>query len=164
VLPRGLPVGVAVKGLDGRWRVVLASDRAAVDFVRILLFEDFTQLVNQDALAPTVVPPPTRGAQTVGVVPQTPGAQPGAAATPGAGQPVATPPAGLSPTPKTTASPSSAAIPPAKTTPASPAPTPKAAPSTPAPKAPGPKAPGPKAPAPKAAAPKTAPAAGGSPP
>lgn len=28
VLPRGLPVGVAVKGLDGRWRAVLASDAA----------------------------------------------------------------------------------------------------------------------------------------
>ena len=29
VFPRGLPVGVVVKGLDGRWRVVLASDKAA---------------------------------------------------------------------------------------------------------------------------------------
>jgi len=38
VLPRGLPVGTAVKGLDGRWRVVLASDAAPIDFVRILLF------------------------------------------------------------------------------------------------------------------------------
>ena len=33
VVPRGLPVGAAVKGLDGRWRVALASDKAAVDYV-----------------------------------------------------------------------------------------------------------------------------------
>ena len=44
VLPRGLPVGTAVKGLDGRWRVVLASDTAPIDFVRVLLFQDFSQL------------------------------------------------------------------------------------------------------------------------
>jgi rod shape-determining protein MreC len=49
VFPRGLPVGVAVKGLDGKWRVVLASDKASVDFVRILLFQDFTQLANRAA-------------------------------------------------------------------------------------------------------------------
>jgi rod shape-determining protein MreC len=87
VLPRGLPVGTAVKGLDGRWRVVLASDRAAIDFVRILLFEDFTQVVNQKALDVMPVPPPTLGAQTVGVVPAqaqapTPAPAPAAAATP----------------------------------------------------------------------------------
>ena len=35
VFPRGLPVGVAVRGLDGSWRVVLASDKAAVDFVNV---------------------------------------------------------------------------------------------------------------------------------
>ncbi len=61
VVPRGLPVGTAVKGLDGRWRVVLASDKAPIDFVRILLFQDFTQVVNQKALSETPVPPPTAG-------------------------------------------------------------------------------------------------------
>jgi rod shape-determining protein MreC len=61
VLPRGLPVGTAVKGLDGRWRVVLASDAAPIDFVRILLFEDFTQVVNQKELSETPPPPPTPG-------------------------------------------------------------------------------------------------------
>jgi rod shape-determining protein MreC len=65
VMPRGLPVGTAVKGLDGAWRVVLASDRSAIDFVRVLLFQDFTQLVNQADLARTSVPPPTPGAPTV---------------------------------------------------------------------------------------------------
>jgi rod shape-determining protein MreC len=69
VIPRGLPVGTAVPGLDGRWRVVLAADKAPIDFVRILLFEDFTQLVNQKELAEKHVPPPTVGAETIGIVP-----------------------------------------------------------------------------------------------
>lgn len=59
LFPRGLPVGVAVKGLDGRWRVVLASDKAAVDYVRILLFQDFAQVANRVGLAKVEVPPPT---------------------------------------------------------------------------------------------------------
>lgn len=61
VVPRGLPVGTAVKGLDGRWRVVLASDRAPIDFVRILLFQDFTQVVNLRALNQMPTPPPPPG-------------------------------------------------------------------------------------------------------
>jgi rod shape-determining protein MreC len=95
VMPRGLPVGTAVKGLDGRWRVVLAADKAPIDFVRVLLFEDFTQLVNQKALAEKHVPPPTQGGQAVGMVaaapppaakPAVPGATPAAGAKPvGAG-------------------------------------------------------------------------------
>ncbi|HEY3949430.1 rod shape-determining protein MreC [Phenylobacterium sp.] len=61
VVPRGLPVGVAVKGLDGRWRVVLASDRAPIDYVQIMLFQDFTQVVNLKELSQTPTPPPTPG-------------------------------------------------------------------------------------------------------
>jgi len=76
VLPRGLPVGTAVKGLDGRWRVVLASDRAPIDFVRILLFQDFTQVVNQKALSETPPPPPTPGASTLPTPPAATGAPP----------------------------------------------------------------------------------------
>ena len=76
VLPRGLPVGTAVKGLDGRWRVVLASDRAPIDFVRILLFQDFTQVVNQKALSETPPPPPTPGASTLPTPPLATGAAP----------------------------------------------------------------------------------------
>ena len=76
VLPRGLPVGTAVKGLDGRWRVVLASDRAPIDFVRILLFQDFTQVVNQKALSETPPPPPTPGASTLPTPPLATGAPP----------------------------------------------------------------------------------------
>lgn len=49
-LPRGLPVGVAAKGVDGAWRVKLFSDHGAVDYVRVLLFQSFGQLVNPDAL------------------------------------------------------------------------------------------------------------------
>ena len=64
VLPRGLPVGAATRGLDGRWRVVLASDRAPIDFVRILLFQDFTELVNQKSLSELPPPPPTPGDPT----------------------------------------------------------------------------------------------------
>lgn len=65
VFPRGLPVGLAVKGLDGRWRVALAADKAPVDYVRILKFEDFTQLADTKALAHTTAPPPTPGASTL---------------------------------------------------------------------------------------------------
>lgn len=65
VFPRGLPVGAAVKGLDGRWRLVLSSDRAAIDYVRILLFEDFTQVADRTGLDAVATPPPTPGASTL---------------------------------------------------------------------------------------------------
>ncbi|WP_334163606.1 rod shape-determining protein MreC, partial [Phenylobacterium sp.] len=106
VLPRGLPVGTAVKGLDGRWRVVLASDRSAIDFVRILLFQDFTQLVNQQELMRTEAPPPTAGATTLPPAPAAtpapktapaPAAGPAAAAAAAAG---ATTPRPATPAPK----------------------------------------------------------------
>ena len=45
VLPRGLPIGTAIRGADGGWRVALDSDGAPIDFVQILLFKDFSQLV-----------------------------------------------------------------------------------------------------------------------
>ncbi len=64
MIPRGLPVGTAVKGLDGTWRVRLDSDETSIDFVRILLFKDFAQLANQHELAQPPKPssPPPRGA------------------------------------------------------------------------------------------------------
>ena len=49
-IPRGVPIGVAAKGIDGSWRVKLFSDRGAIDYVRIMLFQDFGQLVNPEAL------------------------------------------------------------------------------------------------------------------
>lgn len=138
VLPRGLPVGVVVKGLDGRWRVALASDKAAVDYVRILLFEDFTQVADAKRLEHAAPPPPTPGYTTLPPPPTLVAPAPQAAAPPAPGAippaKVATPPAKASatPAPKTT--------PPAKAL-------------TPPPKTPAPKAPAPKAPAPKAGEP-----------
>jgi rod shape-determining protein MreC len=52
MLPRGLPVGVAAKGLDGSWRVKLFSAEGSIDYVRVLLFEDFAQLAKADDLNP----------------------------------------------------------------------------------------------------------------
>jgi rod shape-determining protein MreC len=49
-VPRGVPIGVAARGIDGTWRVKLFSDRGAIDYVRIMLFEDFGQLVDPEAL------------------------------------------------------------------------------------------------------------------
>ena len=48
--PRGVPIGVAARGIDGSWRVKLFSDRGAIDYVRVMLFEDFGQLVGADDL------------------------------------------------------------------------------------------------------------------
>ncbi|RAK60636.1 rod shape-determining protein MreC [Phenylobacterium hankyongense] len=173
VVPRGLPVGVAVKGLDGKWRVVLASDRAAVDFVRILLFQDYTQLVNQKELAQMPVPPPTVGAQTVGVTP-VPGSPPGPPA-PAAGKPAASPatpaaaatvkpagPAGTAPAAATAPKPATGAPPAAK--PATPTATTSAKPAAPKPSTPKPtaitaataKSPAPKPSTPKPPTPKPA--------
>ncbi|HEY1427820.1 MAG TPA: rod shape-determining protein MreC [Caulobacteraceae bacterium] len=56
VFPRGLPVGTVVRGFDGGWRVALDSDAAPIDYVQILLFTDFAQLANQQALAPKQLP------------------------------------------------------------------------------------------------------------
>ena len=82
VLPRGLPVGLAVKGLDGRWRAVLASDAAPVDFVRILLFQDFSQLTAAAAaeLDKMPVPPPSSPLPAIGVTAS--GATPAATSAP----------------------------------------------------------------------------------
>jgi rod shape-determining protein MreC len=55
VIPRGLPVGTVVRSLDG-WRVALDADAAPIDFVRILLFRDFSQVVAPGALAPATLP------------------------------------------------------------------------------------------------------------
>ena len=59
VLPRGLPVGRAIKGLEGGWRVGLSADDGAIDFVRIMLFQDFRQLADVRALDALPVPPPS---------------------------------------------------------------------------------------------------------
>jgi rod shape-determining protein MreC len=65
VYPRGLPVGVAAQDFRGVWRVRLYSDRGAVDFVRVLLFDDFARAVSPKALAGDALPPltPAEGAE-----------------------------------------------------------------------------------------------------
>uniref|UniRef100_UPI0025CD1DA8 rod shape-determining protein MreC n=1 Tax=uncultured Phenylobacterium sp. TaxID=349273 RepID=UPI0025CD1DA8 len=131
VLPRGLPVGVAVKGLDGRWRVVLASDRAPVDFVRILLFQDFTQITDKAGLEKVEAPPPTPGASTLPPPPPevAPPGTPAAPATPAASGAAAagasTPRPGTAAPPLKAVRPPPAAAPPAGRT----APTAAAAPA-----------------------------------
>lgn len=50
LLPRGLPIGVAARGIDGSWRVKLFSDRGAIDFVRVMRFDNFAQLADGSAL------------------------------------------------------------------------------------------------------------------
>jgi rod shape-determining protein MreC len=50
MLPRGLPVGEAAKALDGSWRVKLYAERGDLDYVRVLLFQDFSQLLKPDSL------------------------------------------------------------------------------------------------------------------
>jgi len=57
VFPRGLPVGVAAKGLDGQWRVRLDADLTAIDFIRVLEFQDFTATVNETQLEKSALPP-----------------------------------------------------------------------------------------------------------
>lgn len=106
VLPRGLPVGRVVKGLDGRWRVALDSDSGAIDWVRIMKFRDYAQLADRKALEQTQLPP---------VITENPDERI-----------IRTPP----PAPKT-APPAARPVPPAATTPPrpTPAPTPATAPA-----------------------------------
>ncbi len=67
VLPQGITVGRIVRGVDGGWRVRLASDAAPIDFVRVLLFEDFVKLEDLRALnLPSPPPPPTPILQGIG--------------------------------------------------------------------------------------------------
>lgn len=67
-MPRGLPVGVVARGVDGSWRVKLFSDRGAIDFVKVMQFEDFGRLVQPEQLnAPPLAglpaqPPPSASA------------------------------------------------------------------------------------------------------
>ena len=41
---------MAARGIDGSWRVKLFSDRGAIDYVRVMMFEDFGQLIDPDDL------------------------------------------------------------------------------------------------------------------
>ncbi|OYW30372.1 MAG: rod shape-determining protein MreC [Caulobacter sp. 12-67-6] len=116
VVPRGLPVGAAVKGLDGRWRVVLFADDAAIDFVRILLFKDFAQLADEKQLQTRSLPPVTTEDPKTSIL--------------SAPAPITRPPAAPAVTaPATTAAPRPAAPRPAAPRPVAPAPAPTPAPA-----------------------------------
>jgi rod shape-determining protein MreC len=91
VIPRGLPVGRVVQSLEG-WRVALDCDAAPIDFVRILLFRDFSQLVAAGAMAPKVLPPLSTAPPTPTPAAEVPPDRPPAAAPAGAAKvPVAPP-------------------------------------------------------------------------
>ena len=116
IIPRGLPVGTAVKGLDGVWRVRLDADEFSIDFVRILLFKDFSLLANQEELAqpgpPSVPPaasPVAAAAKPAAKTPAPVAATGGSAVSIGAARPAPAPP----PLPAVKALPSDAASPPA---------------------------------------------------
>ncbi len=96
--PRGLPVGVAAKDFRGVWRVRLYSDRAAIDFVRILVFDDFSQMVSQAQLAQSAMPALTPEEQAQLEAARTAAAKP---ASPSVGGPGASPasPTAVSPPP-----------------------------------------------------------------
>lgn len=104
VLPRGLPVGTAVVGLDGDWRVRLDSDDGSIDYVRVLLFTDFSQLASQPALNEAAPPPlsPAEAAeiaarlQAAAAAKAAPAAKPASGAKPDSG---AKPVAGAKPAP-----------------------------------------------------------------
>jgi rod shape-determining protein MreC len=95
VLPRGLPVGVAVKAYDGGWRVALDSDAAPIDFVQILIFKDFSQLLPPKALDPSVLPPVDAAPQSAAASPAT--AAPTQTQTPSAPNPPAPNPPAANP-------------------------------------------------------------------
>ncbi len=85
VFPRGLPVGVAVQGSDGTWRARLFSDRTPIDYVRVLLFDDFGVLAEQPAINTPRLPPPP-------LVPTPPASTPPLSGPQGGAGPTATPP------------------------------------------------------------------------
>lgn len=102
VIPRGLPVGVAAKGLDGQWRVRLYADQSAIDFVRILKFQDFTALVKTVELDKPSPPPAltNESAQpAIVIAPPKPAPAPPASAAPAssAPAPAKAPPATVKP-------------------------------------------------------------------
>jgi rod shape-determining protein MreC len=57
IFPRGLPVGVAEQDIRGVWRIRLYSESGSIDFVRVLVYDDFSQAVDQAKLAEAALPP-----------------------------------------------------------------------------------------------------------
>ena len=97
VFPRGLPVGVAAKGLDGQWRVRLSADTTGIDFVRILEFQDFTELANEKQLDAGTMPPLAASQRPQPVVQVASGGALPASSAPASGAPASSAPAKLTP-------------------------------------------------------------------
>jgi rod shape-determining protein MreC len=146
LFPRGLPVGVAVKDLRGGWRVRLYADDTNIDYIRILVFEDFSQIADMSALADAPLPPvsPEERAEIEAALSGRPIAASPAEGEAGA-QPAGAQTSGAQPAPRT-ASPAQPATRPA--TPRTPA-----APRTPAPRPSQAQPPPPRTPAPAPATP-----------
>lgn len=147
LMPRGLPVGVVVRGVDGAWRVRLASDQAPIDFVRVLKFESFAQLADAERLANSArpedltiegAPSSSQPAQSRPAPPPTP--QPRASTPPPPSQPAPQPARPVTPTPEPT--------PPSAAEPVTPPPTQPAPQQAPPPQAQTPAQPQPAAPQP----------------
>jgi rod shape-determining protein MreC len=117
MLPRGLAVGVAAKALDGTWRVKLYAGNTDTDVVRVLLFDDFSQLLKPDSInAPPLAgmgtapqPTPDLVAKIQAVHPDHPAAPPAAA--PAQPVPVPTPTARPATAPAATATDTTTATP-----------------------------------------------------
>lgn len=111
--PRGLPVGVAQQDIRGVWRVRLLSDRGSIDFVKVLVYDDFSQVVDQARLTATAMPP-LPGAQEAQV--KAAAAKPATTApSPGSAPASAVKPGAPAPPSKVAAPLSSAASPPGRT-------------------------------------------------
>ncbi len=128
MLPRGLAVGVAAKALDGTWRVKLYAANGDMDVVRVLLFQDFSQLLRPDALnAPPLAGLATAPQPTAELSAKIAAAHPNAAPQPAAGPvPVAATPATIQPPAKAARAPAHAVT----TAPVATAPLPQALPTS----------------------------------
>ena len=130
IFPRGLPVGIAAKDARGVWRARLYADESTIDYVRILVFDDFSQAVDQAALARAPIPPLSaeeRAAVEAAVTGR---------AAPLIALPPTTPPSGTPAAPGAPAAAGAAATPAARPPAPRPVAPPRPAPSAPAPATP----------------------------
>jgi rod shape-determining protein MreC len=73
IFPRGIAVGLAGRAPDGQWRARLASDRTAVDFVRLVPPSNFPPPLDP-VTPPSLAPPPAATATEAPAMPLAPGA------------------------------------------------------------------------------------------
>lgn len=99
LFPRNIPVGTSYRGKDGIWRVRLAIDPGAVEFVRILRARAIPPPEDKDELAPQANLLRPFEAQTPATPVRAPGAVPGPAAPVQRPRPPVNAPAALPPPP-----------------------------------------------------------------